>query len=162
MAMISLIEWREVCASDSIQSLGDLPTRGVRFHLCTLHDPGTSFNVQALGSRIQLPFGFNRPYRCIVKYVRHYTIEELGSFIWIGGLVSRYGPPGFRELWSLLQPALCHYMYGCDATEEDMRAASRSLWAFACCLENKVLQGVVRLRVGACSRRHACTTAYFS
>lgn len=99
--------------------------------------------LQSLKHRIKLPFGFNRPYRCVVKYGKSYVMEELANLIWLGGLLAEAGPPGFRRLWGFLQPALQHYLYGWNATVEDIHAAAANMRNYAQELERGVIAGKI-------------------
>lgn len=100
--------------------------------------------VQALASRIVYPSVFNRPYRCVVKYIKSYVMEELANLIFIGCYIAQCGPAGFKSLWKRLQPAMWHYMYGFDDTAQERDAAEASLKSYAIYLEELVLNGVVR------------------
>lgn len=90
------------------------------------------------------PSGFNRAYRCVLKYIRSYVMEELANLIFIGSYIAKCGPPGFLTLWKLLQPALHHYIYGHEDTEAQRDAARDSLRSYAVKLEEFVAAGVVR------------------
>lgn len=70
-------------------------------------------------------------------------MEELSNLIWIGGLLAMLGPPRFKELWSHLQPALQHYMYGFNASVAEMCAAAERLRKYACKLEQLVKEDKV-------------------
>lgn len=87
----------------------------------------------------------NRPYRCAIKHIKSYVMEELANLIFIGCYIAQCGPPGFKRLWSLLQPALLHYIYGMDDTDAERAAAEASLLAYARELERLVKKGTVRL-----------------
>lgn len=115
--------------------------------------------VQALSSRIVYPSAFNRPYRCAVKYIRSYVMEELANLIFIGCYVAQCGPPGFKTLWMRLQPAMWHYMYGKHDTVAQRHAAERSLKNYAARLEQYVLEGKV-LQPAAGSFAYSCTKMY--
>ena len=101
--------------------------------------------VQGLRHRIKYCSAFNRPYRCIVKNVKGYIMEELGNLIFIGCYIARCGPPAFQALWKHLQPALHHYIYGYEDTWHTAQAAHRHAREYATLLEQLVLQGKVGL-----------------
>lgn len=89
------------------------------------------------------PSAFNRAYRCVVKYIKSYVMEELGNLIFIGCYIAQCGPPGFKTLWMRLQPALWHYMYGRNDTIAQRNAAEASMKAYAARLEKYVIDGKV-------------------
>jgi hypothetical protein len=99
--------------------------------------------MQGLANRVRFPAVFNRPYRCVVAEVQHYTMEELGSFLWVGSMIAKIGPPGFRKLWQQLCPALKHYLYNHDATQDECDKAADRLWQYAVELEELVFAGQV-------------------
>ena len=103
--------------------------------------------LQGLACRIVYGSAFNRPYRCVVKYIKSYVIEELANLIFIGSYIAKCGPPGFKTLWMRLQPALLHYLYGKDDTVAQQHAAETSLRRYAMKLEKYVIEG----KVGTCS-----------
>jgi hypothetical protein len=86
---------------------------------------------------------FNRPYRCVVEECQHYTMEEIGSFLWIGSMVATIGPPGFRRLWGYLSQAVKHYLFAHDAAEVDSDSAAANLKKYAVELEKLVGTGKV-------------------
>ena len=92
---------------------------------------------------------FNRPYRCVVKYIKSYVIEELANLIFIGSYIAKCGPPGFKTLWMRLQPALHHYLYGKDDNLAQRAAAETSLRKYAQKLESFVLEGKVGFSMSA-------------
>lgn len=94
--------------------------------------------VQGLVRRVRFPAVFNRPYRCVAEEVQHYTMEELGSYLWVGSMVAKIGPPGFQKLWRFLCPALKHYLYSHDADSSACDTAARNLWHYAVELEKLV------------------------
>lgn len=100
--------------------------------------------VQGLAPRIDFPAGFTRPYRCVVRYIKGYTMEELNNFIWIGCMIAKKGPDGFQTLWALLQPLLKHHLYGFDATPSQCAAAAAGWDAYSAKLEEFVDDGKVR------------------
>lgn len=100
--------------------------------------------MQALGDRIVFPSAFNRSYRCVLKYIKSYVMEELANLIFIGSYIAQCGPPGFKSLWMLLQPALWHYLYGYDDTVAQQHEAAKAMRSYAVKLEELVAAGVVR------------------
>lgn len=105
--------------------------------------------LQGLATRIVYGSAFNRPYRCVVKYIKSYVIEELANLIFIGSYIAKCGPPGFKSLWMRLRPALLHYLYGKDDTVLQQHAAETSLRRYAMKLEKYVIEG----KVGICSNQ---------
>lgn len=101
---------------------------------------------------------FNRPYRCVVKYIKSYVIEELANLIFIGSYIAKCGPPGFKTLWMRLQPAVHHYLYGKDDTLAQRAAAETSLRQYAQKLENFVLEGKVGFSKPAHRHVHAASS----
>lgn len=79
-----------------------------------------------------------------MTYIKSYTLEELANLIFIGGYIAALGPPKFRLLWSYLQPAVKHYLFGYGASAEDIVAAGRNMRKFADELERRVLVREVR------------------
>jgi hypothetical protein len=79
-----------------------------------------------------------------VDEVQHYTMEELGSFLWVGSMIAKIGPPGFQKLWQHLCPALKHYLYNHNATAAQCDEAYDHLWSYAVELEKLVDTGQVR------------------
>lgn len=93
---------------------------------------------QALAQRITFPSSFNRPYRCVVKYIKSYVMEELANLIFIGCYIAQCGPPGFKSLWTCLQPALWHYIYGWDDNKTQQQQAATAMRTYAKRLETFV------------------------
>ena len=100
--------------------------------------------MQKLAPRLAFPSSFNRAYRCVVTSIKSYVMEELANLVFVGCFIAKCGPPGFQRLWAHLQPALWHYLYGRDDTQDQQRAAASSMWAYAKALEEFVLKGEVR------------------
>ena len=103
----------------------------------------TCLGLQALAPRIKLPASYSRPYRDAVKFIKRYTIDEELDLLWIGCLIAKLGPPGFRKLWAKLQPAGVHYFYGFDATLADIDAAAANMLDYAKLLEQHADKGEV-------------------
>jgi len=78
-----------------------------------------------------------------VKCIKSYVMEELANLIFIGCYIAKCGPSGFQSLWAKLQPALWHYLYGREDSNEQQIAAASSMWAYAKGLEDLVLKGEV-------------------
>lgn len=114
--------------------------------------------MQDLWCRIVYPSAFNRAYRCVVKYIKSYVMEELANLIFIGCYIARCGPPGFKTLWMRLQPALWHYMYGRHDSVAQRNAAETSLKAYAARLEKYVIEGKVASRSQMGARLRPCGT----
>lgn len=116
--------------------------------------------LQALHGRIVYPSAFNRAYRCVVKYIKSYVMEELANLIFIGCYIAQCGPPGFKSLWMRLQPAVWHYLYGRDDTAAQRRAAAVSLQNYASRLEKYVIDGKVPYcTLFKCHACHTCSPA---
>lgn len=103
--------------------------------------------VQRLRDSMVFPSSFNRPYRCVVKYILSYVMEELANLIFIGSFVAKCGPAGFQTLWSLLQPAVLHYMYGREDTEVQRSFAEDCMRRYARKLEQLVIESKVPLDI---------------
>lgn len=113
--------------------------------------------MQALHGRIVYPSAFNRSYRCVVKYIKSYVMEELANLIFIGCYIAQCGPPGFKSLWMRLQPAMWHYLYGKNDTASQRRTAEVSLQNYAARLEKYVIDGKVNYRFPLlCHLLHCC------
>jgi hypothetical protein len=100
--------------------------------------------LQALEERFAFPECMGRSYKDIVDNLMSYTMEDLaGSVFWMMPIVE-LGPPGFQNLFKLLQPALWHYAYNREATKEEMGTAAQALRKYAEALEASVKKGLVR------------------
>lgn len=99
--------------------------------------------MQALEERLRFPSCFGRQYRDVAEHCSDFIMEELAAYIWYGGAIAELGPPGFQKLWKHLHPALWHYFYNRDASEEQMREAAASLRRYAEELEKFIINGKV-------------------
>lgn len=91
------------------------------------------------------PSAFNRAYRCVLKHIGSYVMEELANLIFIGCYIAQCGPPGFKSLWVKLQPALWHYLYGVNDTVAQQQQAAKDMRSYAVKLEELVKTGQVRV-----------------
>ena len=94
--------------------------------------------MQALEPRLKLPATFNRPYRDVVAHCKQYTMEELANLAFIGCLFAKHAPPGYQQLWQLLQPVVHHYIFETDATPAQIEAAAHKATQFAALVEEHV------------------------
>lgn len=122
-----------------------------------LHDLIFIMRAQALGDRIVFPSAFNRSYRCVVKNIKSYVMEELANLIFIGCYIAQCGPPAFKSLWTVLQPAMWHYLYGVDDTDSEQKAAANAMRKYAQKLEKLVAERTVRSHLQAyCAFVYEC------
>ena len=70
-------------------------------------------------------------------------MEEYANLLWVGYILANNGPNGFKTLWSLLRPAVVHYLYGFNATEEECHEAEVSLQKYAALQEKMIINKMV-------------------
>ena len=103
-----------------------------------------------------MPTGFNKPYRDIIKYIKSYTIEELGNVLWLAPVLFSGAPAGFQRLFFLLRPALVLYMCCTDAEEPEVRTAVKQLHEYLEAVDWHVRLGQARLAAGCLGGLAVC------
>lgn len=92
---------------------------------------------------VEYPHGKSRPVREPSDKIKDYKMDEIADLLWIGGLMALHATPKFREAFGHLQAAAQHYLFGFDATAEDIGKASNHLHDYAELLEKEVMAGKV-------------------
>jgi hypothetical protein len=72
--------------------------------------------------------GLQSTFRCVITHIEGYTMEELGNLIWLGDLISFWGPRQF-QLWGDLKIASQHYIVGFGAGDAQMQKATKHMRA---------------------------------
>jgi hypothetical protein len=94
---------------------------------------------------IEFPHCFPSAPRDPIKYLKRYKMEEIANLLWIGYILAEHGPVEFQNLWTLLRQAATHYIYGLNASLEDIEKAACDIRAYAIEMERLVISREVRL-----------------